>query len=936
MIVRLLGPIDITIAGAPRPVPGVRLKALLAALALRANRVIGVDELIDMVWPDATSVPVNSLQGLVSRLRRTLPDGTTIVSRSSGYLLEHPDELTDLDTAQRLIRDSRHSSDASGQVHQLTQALALWRGRPLADLDCGWADQQRAWLDRLKLDATIALAQARLELGDQTVLADLEPLAEVNPLDERVHHHAMLALYRAGRQADALALYERLRGALADQLGVDPGQGIRDLHIAILSQDLAVDPVSAFVTIEPTAEPIIVPAQLPAAITTIVGRADELTALDQIIAESDQIGAETHVEVVCLSGTAGVGKTTLAVHWAHRMRHTFADGSLYANLRGFDPSGVPVEATDILRRFLAALGVAPGSVPVDPDAMVAHYRSVTAGKRLLILLDNARDADHVRPLLPGTGSSLVIVTSRRRLTSLAVTDGAHQATVDLLTDSQATQLIVNRLGASRVAAEPDAVAEIIDRCARLPLALAIVAARAAARPGVPLDRIAADLRDDGSALDELDAGDPIADVRAAFRSSCDALSDDAGRMFRLLGLHSGPDITIAAAASLAGVTLTRARTLLAELDAAQLVTEPATGRYAIHDLLCLYATEQSQRHDSADERRGALARSLDHYLRTATRAMNHLDPHRDRVELPESPPGVCPQSITSLDEALAWFSAEHSVLLATIDQASEWALPGIWQLVYAVVPYLQRQGHICEWARAQRGALEQAQGVDDVIGQAHAHRCLGVANSLLRRDSAGHDHLQRALHFFAATDDVVGQAQTHLNLAWLTEQQGRHADAIGHGQMAFALYRAAGHEIGPARALNSVGWNHALIGDYAIAIDRCAAALTRLTELGDVDGQAWALDSLGYSYRQLGAHDQAIDCYRRSLVLIRERADRGTEWETLIHLGDAYQAMGKVEDACSAWHDALEILVSFGHSHAGAVRDRLMKLSTSIERALSG
>jgi DNA-binding SARP family transcriptional activator len=489
-------------------VPGARRRALLAVLALHNGEVVDAGRLIDLVWGDSAPPAGNTLQTHVSHLRRVLD--VPIVARAPGYMLDLAEDGTDVLIAERLIRQAQHTTDPAGRAWQLRTALALWRGRPLAGIpDLVWVADQAHRLDQLQLHADRALVDARLALGQHAeLIVDLQRLIPDNPYDEQVHGQLMLALYRCGRQADALAVYERLRHVLAETLGIDPGQAVRDQHVRMLRQDPSLEtpvPPATTTSAETAASAAslarTVPAQLPAAVSGFAGRQSLLARLDAMLpaVHNGSGGTETvgagAVVVSAVSGTAGVGKTALAVHWAHRVADRFPDGQLYVNLRGYDPAGTVLDPGDVIRQFLQALDVPAKRQPLGLDAQIGLYRSMLAGKRLLIVLDNARDARQVRPLLPGAQGCLVIVTSRDLLTPLVATEGAHPLIVDPFTPDEACELLVCRLGAGRVRAEPDAVREIITRCARLPLALAIAAARASIQPGCPLTRLAAELRD---------------------------------------------------------------------------------------------------------------------------------------------------------------------------------------------------------------------------------------------------------------------------------------------------------------------------------------------------------------------------------------------------------------------------------------------------------
>ena len=665
MQVRLLGPVDILADGAPRPVAGRRRRAVLAGLALNSGAVVSADHLIDIGWPEATGpVNANTLQCQVSQLRQVMQDSTVIRAMPPGYLLDLGDEGTDVQVAQRLLREGTRAADPASRVRLLTEAAALWRGQPLADTTGqAWLDGQAQRLELLGLQVKRAWLDARLAAGEHAaLLPELEHMAHEHPLDEQVHARLMLALYRCGRQSDALGAYQRVCRTLREELGLDPGAELRDLHTAILRQDLALSlpaygpgragtPGSAASGADPAAQDppgrdgprAPVPAQLPLAVPAFAGRRAELARLDALLDGRGQgrLASPATVVISAVSGTAGVGKTALAVHWAHQVTGQFPDGQLYVNLRGFDPGGAAVEPGKVLREFIEAFGVPAAGIPVDLAARAGLYRSLLAGKRLLVLLDNAHSAEQVRPLLPGSPGCLALVTSRNELTGLVVTEGAHPLSLDLLGPRDARDLLACRLGETRLAAGPGAVAEIIRRCAGLPLALAIAATRAAFQPGFSLAAVAAELREASRALDPFGGGDPATDVRAVFSWSYRALTPAAARLFRLTGLHPGHSIGIAGAASAAAVPAGQARALLAELTRAHLLTEPAPGRYVFHDLLRAYARELAEGSDSAGDRAAAEGRIIEHYRHTAQRAAALLEPYVAPIAL-EPPPRPWP------------------------------------------------------------------------------------------------------------------------------------------------------------------------------------------------------------------------------------------------------------------------------------------------------
>jgi len=500
----------------------------------------------------------------------------------------------------------------------------------------------------------------------------------------------------------------------------------------------------------------------------------------------------------------------------------------------------------------------------------------------------------------------VLVTSRNRLSGLVAAAGAHPIPLDLLTVDEARDLLARRIGIRRVAAEPDATDEIITYCVRLPLALAIVAANAATQPRLPLAAIAADLRDNHGRLGVLSTGDTAStDLRAVFSWSYRTLTPAAARLFRLLGLHPGPDLTAPAAASLAALPVVEVRTLLAELARANLLAEHLPGRYTFHDLLRAYATDLAHTTDPEDQRRAASLRILDHYLHTAHTADQLLHPTRDPIILTPPQPGVIPEAPANHEQALAWFTAEHAVLLATIDHAAATGFNShTWQLAWTLDDFLDRQGHWHDWAATCRAAVAAAEQLADPTAQARAHRILASAYTRLGRLDDAHPQLRHALDLYHRAGDGAGQAHTHVQLALVGEQQGRHTDALHHARQALDLYRDAGHRRGQAHAA-------------------CQQALTLQQELDDRTGQANTWDSLGYAHHHLRHYSQAITCYQHAIDLFRDLGDRSYEAATLNHLGDTHHTTGNPQAARIAWQQALTILDQLDYANTEHVRTKL-------------
>ena len=664
------------------------------------------------------------------------------------------------------------------------------------------------------------------------------------------------------------------------------------------------------------------PRQLPGAVAYFTGRDAPAKTMFELVERSST------VVVSAISGMAGIGKTAFAVHWAHQVKERFPDGQLYVNLRGFDPGRPPMSPAAAVHAFLEALDVPPHHIPTSLEAQVGLYLSRLAGRRVLIVLDNAYDAEQVRPLLPGAPGCLALVTSRNQLTSLAASDGADLVTLDLLTVAEARELLVARLGADRTSAEPCAVEEIITRCGRLPLALAIVAARAAAHPQFPMAALAEELRHAQGSLDAFGSGDPATNVRTAFSCSYQALPAAAARLFRLLGIHPGPDITASAAASLAGLPVRRVRSLLKELTCANLAVEHAPGRFGVHDLLRAYAGEQAQAHEPSRQRRAATHRMLDHYLHTAYTASRLLAPGGDPMALTPPQPGTIPEHPADHQRSLDWFTAEHPVLLAVVDHAvaTGWDAHA-WQLAWALTDFLSRRGYWHDDIATQRAALAAARRLADPAAQARAHRLLALDCIQLARYDEAHTHLSCALDLAVRADDRTGQAHTHNSLVVVWARQGRYDLSLGHARQALVLYQAIGHRVGQAEALNAVGWSYAQLGDHQQALTSCQQGLALQQELGNGPGQAAIWDSLGYAHHHLGHHDQAVTCYQHALDLHRDFGSRYSEADVLVHLGDTHRTAHRPDAARTAWQLALDILTDLDHPDADQVRDQLHRLS---------
>ncbi len=661
-----------------------------------------------------------------------------------------------------------------------------------------------------------------------------------------------------------------------------------------------------------------VPRQLPCGLARFTGRAAEL----DVLAGLAELAVDEAGTSVVISGTAGVGKTALAVHFGHQAAAGFPDGQLYVNLRGAGPAGAPARPEEALRAFLGAFGLRPDQMPADVHAQAALFRSILAGRRVLVILDNAYNEQQVRPLLPGSAGCLTLVTSRRQLAGLAAADGARVLSVPVLSRTESLQLLAGRLG-FRVVQEPEAATRVSALCAGLPLALSVAAARAAAHHGVALAALADELGQENP-LDTLDTGDPATSLRVVLSWSYCNLSPAAAALFRLFGLQAGPDISLPAAASLAGLSRPQARAALAELTQANLLAEHQPGQYACHDLLRTYAAELAYAIDGERTRQAAIRRITDHYLRTAWSASQHLYPGRWPIELRPAEPGVHPEEPAGHQQALNWFETGHRALLAAVTQAAAHGLNRhAWQLAWSLSPYFDWRGDLPDWVTTQRIAVSAARRAGDTIGQAHAHRLLGRAYTLQGRQEAGRSHLTEALQLSSADHDIVGQALAHHSLGHVCSLQGRHTEDLAHDRQALRLYEAAQHDSGRGWAFNAQAWALINLGSYpeALACARQAAELH--AKVGDRFHQAQAQDTVGHVQQQLGDYPGAIASYRQALNLCRELGPRYYQSVTLRHLGETYAEAGDPAAAATAWREALDILTALGHPDARRLRARL-------------
>ncbi len=988
--VGVLGPVMAWYGDQELPVGQPRQQAVLGILAMRANRVISRGELVDAVWgQDPPASAEGGIYTYVAGLRRVIEPnrslrgpGRVLVSSGAGYVLHlvpgQPDAVAfeqDLGRARQL----RKAGDAAAAVSALNSALSLWRGIAFAGVPGPFAETERVRLGELRSAAAEERADVLLSLGrHEEVVPDLTAMVADHPLRERMRGLLMVALYRCGRHAEALRVFAEGRRVLAEELGIDPGGELSRIHQQVLTMDpgLAVPDSPAVITLDgeaagagpapdggqrrprPEGRRTPVPAQLPLDAPGFSGRREELSMLQAMLpakpggsghpgrAEAGQQGSnqpdqrdqtDQTVPIVVISGTAGTGKTALAIRFGHQVAKRFPGGQLYVNLRGLDPATPPMEPAEALRFFLDALGVPPYRIPADTDCRSALFRSLLDDRQMLIVLDNARNVAQVRPLLPGAPGSLVVVTSRNEMTGLVAAEGAVPLTLDVLGEAEAHEMLVRRLGQARVAAEPGAADEIIAACARLPLALGIAVGRAAGRPKRPLTELAAELHDARGRLDALEAGDAVTNVRAVLSWSYDQLSEPAARMFRLLGVHPGPDISLSAAASLAGLPRADAGTALRELARTHMVAEYLPARFTFHDLLRAYAADQAERIDPEPERRAAAHRVLDHYLHTAMAASNRFSPFRSPLQLAGPQPGVLPADVTDKDQAMAWFDTEVPVLLALIAYADASGFDThAWQIPWTLGPFFNRRGRWQDYTATQQTALAAATRLADTLALAHAHHLLGHVQSQTGAYADADPNFRRALDEFRELGDRANEAVVLNGLAGMLEKQERYPEALAVALDALRMLKAVGHWWTQATLENGVGWLYAHLGQYDRALTHCQRALSLHRDSGHRGGTADTLDSVGFVYLHLGDTAQAKANYTKAIEAYREIGAPFGEGNSLAGLGDALLAEGDREAARKAWHEAVVILDRLPHPLADDIRAKLNDLGPGEPGHLTG
>jgi DNA-binding SARP family transcriptional activator len=907
---RILGPLEIFDGTEWHGVGTATSRSVLATLLIRADHVVSVDQLIFELWGDAPpKTAPTQIHRSIMRLRRALndPTGRVLVTVSPGYRLAIADD--DIDAERFSVMAERgHAALRAGQPDRaadlLNAALDLWHGPALSDVSP--SPLVTAEADRLaeqRLAAWEARVDADLDLGRHAELVgELRQHVEQHPLRERSWRQLMIALHRSGRVAEALQTFHRLRRTLVDEIGVEPCAELRQLHEELLAGEPAAG-----------AGRVTVPRQLPA-VGAFVGRVAELARLDDLL--TGEAGAA--VVVSAIAGAAGVGKTTLALRWAHLAAPRFPDGQLYVNLHGYD-SGPPAPPATVLAQFLQALGVPPDDIPPEEDQRAALYRTLLAGKRMLVVLDNASSPDHVRPLLPGPSACATVITSRDDLRGLTATHGVHRLSLDVLNHDDAAALLTRVLGAERTRDEPDSVAELARLCGHLPLALRIAGANLAARPHQTVAGHVAELSEESPLTGLVVTGDRQAAVRAAFDHSYAALPEPAREMFRLLGLVPGPEFTPDAAAALASTTVRQASSALDQLAAAHMIESRAGNRYTFHDLVRLYARERVAAEDTAEARRLALQRLFNHYLGTADVAAVVISPQAARLPATMEPlprPTIDP---LDYDAAMAWLDLERDNLAAAIIYAAGHGFgPTAWRLAYALRAYMFTHRLGDDWLPAARAGLTAAIEDDDHLGQAAMHLSLGASHGHLGNYRPALEHFGNAAAYCRQLGWRTGESSALNGLGTAEYYLGMQDAAITHQHQALSIGREIGSLSDQARALGNLAYSLLQSGRLADSAERCRQALTIYGEFSYPRGRAMAVDNLGLALRMLGDPEAALGAFTEALDDAREVGTKHILSTTLCHIAAVHHDARRWLPAQEYAEEAL-LLARIGGDHDSLV-----------------
>ncbi|HEV8562190.1 MAG TPA: BTAD domain-containing putative transcriptional regulator [Actinophytocola sp.] len=802
MEIRLLGPLEVWSGGRYIELRGGRAHKLLAALALEPDRTVPIGRLVDVLWDDdPPATAVRQVRNIAAAVRRLLDRPDVLLTDRSGYRLRTANLLLDteiFDEQLTLAGDAVAAGDLEKAADALRSALDLWQGNALAGIRSRILASAAIRLDERRLGAVEDWLELELTLGRHHCLTgELAALVTEHPLRERFTAQLMRALYRKGRVGEALEAYRRLRTRLTAELGLDTGPELRGLQSAILRADPA---LTLPAPRRPAPARPATPRQLPAAPAVFAGRTAPLTELESLLGKENTRAGR----IVTIDGGAGIGKTALATHFAHRVAERFPDGHIWVNLNGFDPGQHPVPPGTALGRLLRTLGADPASIPPGLDEQAALYRTLLAGRRVLIVLDNAAGAEQIRPLLPGTRTSLVVITSRNRLPGLTARPGTHRITLGPLTRAEAMTLLRRTIGAERVRTEAGAAADLVELTARVPLALRLTGERAAGQPARRIRDLATELRDERARLDPPATGDRAGGLRAVLSHAYRALDVPAATLFRLLGVNPGQDIGLAAAAALAGWSTPDTRRRLEALVAAGLLTEAAPDRYTWHDLLRGYARERAGTVDSTRQRRRAAHQLLDFYLHTAQQANRQLCRRNAPIPLEPPVPGVRPLTFTSHRRAAAWCESERDNLVAAVRFAADQGFhEHAWKLPCLLWEFFNLRKHRADWIATHESGLAAARRLGDRFAESCVLNGLASAHGQSGRHQAALGYygelLELVTHGTALgyvdtvprIEQEIGEEMVLTNIGECYRNLGRHQDALRHYQRAHAVGKAS-------------------------------------------------------------------------------------------------------------------------------------------------
>ncbi len=935
MEARLLG--SISIGDGPNEVSltSGRQRDLLAALLCHVNKPVPSAQLADILWDE--DPPPNAraaVRTYVMRLRQSLGPslGIRIVTRPQGYLFTADEAEVDLlrfDQHYRRARTAIREGKWRDAAGELQMALALWRGHPLADVGSQLLREKEApRLEQLYLQSLEWYYEAQLVLGrHQDIVLDLRHTVDAYPLRERFCAQLMLALYRSGHRSDGLAAYRVARRQLVDELGIEPSQDLQRIHQMILDDVGDVAPQSADATGVSGEQLVpIVPRQLPPTSRHFTGRNLDQHALYQTL--GDARSNTTKAAIVTVVGIGGIGKTALAVHWAHRVADLFPDGQLFVSLRGFETVGCPTSPQAALRSLLDAFEIRGDRIPATFEAQCALYRSIVADKRALIVLDNARDEEQVRDLLPGGQGCMTIITSRNRLAGLLVDSGCRSIQLRPLPADETLALIERFLGRERLADDPDAAERMVEMSGRIPLTASILASEALVQAELTIRQVLSSFDHIPSRLDRFETGDTTTSIRSLLGSSYRNLTPRAQRLFRMLGLHWGDRVSLPAARSLAAMTIADARQAFAELARHHLVERERHGQFVTHDLVRDFAVEQVHCEERPSDRRAAKARLLDYYLRSLHRAAHQLEPARHLNSLPPRQPEAAVEEFGSVGQAVDWFEANRDAILSALAHAHDEGFSQyVWLMTERVSTFLERLGHWHDWDRAACCALKATRGGGNLLARAVAELERGSALDRITPDQdLALAHLTRALELFERLGDVAGLARTQMRLLLFHGWRNREDVCRRHAERALDLYQILADRGGQARALNALGWFCVSFGDCATAVSSCRTALDLYQDCGDRAGEADTWDSLAFAYHASGDAQAADVCYRRAIYLdeVLDRiGHRFNQADTQNRYGDLLFEVGDHEAALLFWQKALSTLDDLNHPEGAAVRQKI-------------